>query len=569
MMQFFEKRLLWSLISILTIAAAGPVSADDPMPKPGEPLWVGDELIYPEGANIPRGLTDVERKYLESHPPVGSRSVTPPPSGPIHCIAEYEPTEGLLMSWEAFNSSSADILPTMVKHITTTANSKVFMVVDTAAEQSAASSMISAAGANMSKVQFIICATDSVWIRDYGPRYIYEGNCRAVIDHQYNRPRPLDDAFPSYFANTIKHHAYYELGTGSYQLIHGGGNYHLDAFNHSFATELVWNENPSLSHTQIHDIWQLYQGVDTHIFPPFPTSVDSTQHLDMWMQVIADDKVVISDWPNNAGSTQDIICDNAAIYMAGKGYTVYRVPARSISSVHYTYTNVAMINNAVLVPTYTNSTIVAAGHNGQALATWQAALPGKTIVQVNCQGMVQYAGIMHCIVMHVPVNKGGVNPDIYLKNYRGGDTLTPGSNIEINWISDDDVSVSNVDILLSTNGGASYDTTIAAGTADDGSFIWNVPSICSQQARIKVVAHDGSGNTGFDASTSNLTITAPFPTGDVTCDCNIDLLDVDPFVTALVDPPNFTGCDINQADVNGDLSIDGGDVRDFVDAVLP
>ncbi len=557
------KRLLWSLIPLLLLSAARQVLGVDANPVHDEPLWIGDELIYPEGANIPRGLTDTERKYLETYPPIGSRAVTPPPTGPIHCVAEFEAMEGLLMAWEAFNASSTDILPTLAKEVTTTAGSKVYMVVDTAAEQTSASSTLTSAGCNMSKVQFVIRTTDSVWIRDYGPRYIYEGDCRAIIDHDYNRPRPNDDLLPSYFS-TVKHHAYYE-----HQLIHGGGNYHLDAIDRSYATELIWNENSSLTHTQIHDIWQDYQNVDTHIFPPFPTSVDSTQHLDMWMQVIADDKVIISDWPNNVGSTQDVICDNAATYMAGQGYTVYRVPARSISTVHYTYTNVVMINNVVLLPTYTNATIVAAGHNGQALAAWQTAMPTKTIVQINCQGMISLAGAIHCIVMHVPVNKGGVNPDVYLKNYRGGETLTPGSNIEINWISDDDERVSNMDILLSTNGGASYDTTIVSMTADDGSHFWTVPSVCSQEARIKVVARDGSGNTGFDASTSNLTITAPFPAGDMSCDCNIDMADADPFVTALLDPPSFVGCDINLADMNGDTFIDGGDVQDFVNTIAP
>jgi hypothetical protein len=209
-MPFPFRRCLWSAAFILSIAPARLLYAGEPQPIPDEPLWVGDELIYPEGANIPRGLTETERRYLEQHPLGGGlRSVTPPPTGPIHCVAEYEPTEGLLLSWEQFNTSSTDILPKMVKEITTTANAKVYMVVDTASEQTSANSILVAAGCNMSRVQFIVRTTDTVWIRDYGPRYIYEGDCRAIIDHDYNRPRPNDNVFPSYFA-TVKHHAYYE-----------------------------------------------------------------------------------------------------------------------------------------------------------------------------------------------------------------------------------------------------------------------------------------------------------------------------------------------------------------------
>ncbi|HKQ46669.1 MAG TPA: agmatine deiminase family protein [Phycisphaerae bacterium] len=566
----YLKRCFLVPTSVLfsTLIAIAPVIGGEPEIVHDEPLWVGDELIYPEGATIPRYMTELEREFLKRFPHVpSSRALTAPPTLPIHCVAEYEPMEGLLFAWEGgspFVNSSTDILPTMIKHITTTAAARAYVVVDTSGEQSTATSMLTTAGANMSNVQFVIRTTDSVWIRDYGPRYIYHGQCRGIVDHDYNRPtRPNDDAFPSYFS-TVKHHAYYE-----HQLVHGGGNYHLDALNRSYATELIWNENPGLSHTQIHDIWQDFQNVDTHIFPPFPTSVDSTQHLDMWMQVIADDKVVISDWPNNVGSTQDVICDNAATYMAGQGYTVYRVPARSLSGVHYTYTNVVLLNDVILLPTYTNATIVSAGHNGQALATWQTAMPGKTIIQVNCQAMVGLAGVMHCIVMHVPIHLGGANPTAYLENYRGGEVLTPGADIEINWITDDDVGVVNVDLLLSTDGGVNYDTTIASMTADDGSHLWTVPNICSQQARIKVVARNALDKLGVDASTSNLSISGPSPVGDMDCNCLVELADVPNMVDALVDPDTYGGCDIDLADLNGDTFVDGADLQQFVNTIAP
>jgi hypothetical protein len=39
-----------------------------------------------------------------------------------------------------------------------------------------------------------------------------------------------------------------------------------------------------------------------------------------------------------------VICDAAVHWLTG--YTVYRVPARSIGGTHYTYTNVAAINTS-------------------------------------------------------------------------------------------------------------------------------------------------------------------------------------------------------------------------------
>ena len=310
--------------------------------------------------------------------------------------------------------------------------------------------------------------------------------------------RPNDNAFSSYFAPSLGH-ALYELA-----LIHGGGNYHLDAVARSRTTRLINNENPSLSEAEIHAIWQSYQSVDTNFYQPYPRSVDSTQHIDMWMQVIADDAVVISDWPFNRGSIQAQICDRTAVLMAAEGYTVHRVPARSVGGTHYTYTNVVMCNGIVLVPSYTNSQVTQ--HNGQALAAWQAAVPGKTVIQVNCQAIVTAAGVMHCIVMHVPAHRGGLDPTAFVIDPRGGEVLLPGSVQESRWITDDDVGVTSVDLLLSTDGGVTFPIALAAGIPDTGTFSWTVPALCAGRAVLRVVARDAQGRTGFDDSDGEFAI---------------------------------------------------------------
>ncbi len=498
------------LLLLCTLSLAGTAAAD-------EPVWKGDQLVYPEGAEIPRWLTPVEAHYQQAFPPAAARG-TATPTGPVHCVAEYEPMAGILIAWEG-SSSWLSILAQMARHITTTGDADVYVVVDSTSELTSAQNTLTNEGVNMSRVQFVVRTTDTIWIRDYGPRYIYEGDCRAIVDHTYNRPRPNDNLLNDYLT-TLWGHAQYQI-----PLVHGGGNYHLDALGRSYTTRLINNENPGLTEPEIHDLWADYQNVDTTFFTPFPTTVDLTQHIDMWMQVIADDKVVISDWPNNVGSTQDVICDQAASFFSTRGYTVYRTPARSVSGTHYTYTNVVLCNDLVLIPSYTNSSV--SGHNGEALAIWQAALPGKTIVQINAQAIVTAAGVLHCIVMHVPEPLGGANPTVYLRNLRGGESLQPGEQVDIQWISDDDVGTLNVDIWLSTDGGANFDLPIAIATTDDGSHVWTVPQIATSTARVRVVARDAQGNTGWDESEADFSIGC---VGDLNGD---GVIDFDDLVTLL------------------------------------
>lgn len=52
----------------------------------------------------------------------------------------------------------------------------------------------------------------------------------------------------------------------------------------------------------------------------------------------------------------------------------------------------------MLVPRYSGYP----AENAQALALFHQAFPGKQIVAIDADNIVQYAGVFHCIVMHVP-----------------------------------------------------------------------------------------------------------------------------------------------------------------------
>lgn len=223
---------LLGAMGVVFSCCTAAASAADP------PAWIGNELLYPENGHIPRSLTEIEQLYLKERP-LTPRGSTPPPTGPVHCVAEYEPMEGLIIAWEGWDSSVTNILTRIAKEVTVTAGGKIYCYVDTTGERTSAQSTMSAGGVNLANVTFIVRTTDTIWCRDYGPRYIYEGDCRAIVDHEYNRPRPNDNGVPLHFAG-VKRHEYYLL-----DLIHGGGNYHLSAIGDSFATRLITQENPS------------------------------------------------------------------------------------------------------------------------------------------------------------------------------------------------------------------------------------------------------------------------------------------------------------------------------------
>lgn len=512
------------LKSVAMAALAGAAACWAIAAPPGdEPIRVGDRLVYPGDAEIPRGLTAVERAYIAEFPlGGGGMRATDPPTGPVWCPGEYHEQEGILISWKG-STSWKNILKQMGAYITTFGGANLYVVVSNATDQSNAASQLSGAGADMARVTFLTRTLDTIWIRDYGPRYIYEGGVRAIVDHVYNRPRPNDDAFPGFYA-VARNHAFYGI-----PLVHGGGNFHLNSTGRAFVTRLINNENPGLTEEQIHGLWSAFQNVDTHFFDPFRSSIDSTQHIDMWVQVIGDDRVVVSDWPLSPGSYEDNICDNAAGYFASEGWTVFRTPAFSVSGTHYTYTNVVLCNDIVLVPTYTNATV--SPYNDDALAVWAAAMPGKGIWPVNCQAIVTAAGVMHCIVMHVPESLGAGSPTAYLRTLRGGETVNPGELVNLYWSSDDDETTRDVDLFASFDGGATYTEVIGSGLPDNGAYYWLVPDVATRDARLKVVVHDFEGNEGFDASPVGFVINGSCP-ADFDHNGTVDTLDFIAFLNA-------------------------------------
>ncbi|MCE2652765.1 MAG: agmatine deiminase family protein [Planctomycetaceae bacterium] len=485
------------LASLATLAAmAGTAAATGGAP---------DRPEYPEGVPVTRNATATERAWMAAQGPLTEPDAAPTqPRRTVTCPGEYAPMEGILFAWEGGSTLNA-VQVQMIRHITTTGDAIAYVVFDTTAEQTSALPTIAAGGANMDKVRPVVRTTDTIWIRDYGPRYVFEGNVRTIVDHRYNvTSRVSDDSFPVGFGQ-FKRHFLYNLG-----MTHGGGNYHLDSIGRGYASRLIVNENLGLGTTQaareaaVIARWQTFQGVNTLLFEPFPTTVDATQHIDMWMQVIADDKVIIADWPNNVGSVQDVICDQAAVTMAARGYQVFRTPSRSVSGVHYTYTNMVLCNDLVLLPSYTNTTV--APLNAQALAVVQGALPGKTVVQINSQSLVTLAGVMHCIVMHVPRHRGGLNPTAVMQEPLPGASLSAGSTFDVRWLTDDDVQVTGVDLELSLDSGTTW-TPIRSNVPDSSGLLWTVPNLNTTTARFRITARDAEGRTGSDTMTGDFAIT--------------------------------------------------------------
>ena len=286
---------------------------------------------------------------------------TDPPTGTPRFVGEFEPMQGVMIRYPLG-------IPTSLV-VDLANNCHVYCVTQ---QQSSAQSSFQNAGVNMNNVTFINAPTDSYWIRDYGPWYIFEDRTPAIVDNRYNRPRPNDDNMSQVFAN------FWNIPMYGMNLEHTGGNMMEDGRGHGVSDELVFQEN-SNNEENVRQKMRDYLGIDPYHVTIDPQG-DYIAHVDCWGKYLAPDKILIAQLPQS--NSQYALYEQVANYFAttnccwGYPYQVYRVPEPG----GYTlapYTNSLILNKSVYVPMGDN-----ASYNQGAIDVYQAAMPGYNIVPV-------------------------------------------------------------------------------------------------------------------------------------------------------------------------------------------
>ena len=289
---------------------------------------------------------------------------TDPPTGEPRFVAEFEPMQGVMIRYPL------GIPTSLVVQLAN--NCHVYCIVSSS-YQSQAQSSFQGAGVNMDNVTFVNAPTDSYWVRDYGPWYIFEDRNPAIVDNIYNRPRPNDDNISGVFAN------FWSIPMYGMNLEHTGGNMMEDGRGHGVSDNLVFQENGN-NETNVRNKMRDYLGIDPYHVTIDPQG-DYIAHVDCWGKYLAPDKILIARVPQSNQHYADY--ESVAQYFEttnccwGYPYRVYRVDEPG----GYTlapYTNSLILNKTVYVPLGSQ-----ASYNEAALAVYQEAMPGYTIVGVN------------------------------------------------------------------------------------------------------------------------------------------------------------------------------------------
>jgi len=465
--------------------------------------------------NLPKRLTRVREggtpyNFDQSLYPYSVKLRDSPTSGLIESPAEYDHSRGVLFTY--ITGHWHEVVIDLVVELTqdSTFDDIAYVLVTSQSQMNSASSQFITNGADMDKVEFIIEPANAIWMRDYGPHFIFQDETLSLVDSHYYPQRYLDNFVPTLVGDDHFIMPTYDIG-----LYYSGGNFLPGPDRSAFMSSLINLDNPTsqgFTEELIAELYQKYQGIDeVHILPQLPGSVDGTGHIDMWMYIIDENNVIISEFKPGSNPTAIEITNNAVTYMQNLGFSVYRTPAWNAPhpeegyNTHWTYTNSFIVNDRIFIPTFGETYTDYQDEDAQALAAFQAAAPHLEIVQINCYPIIWASGAIHCIVMQVP-KFTDPEPAVHVIWPDGGEFLASGTTKTIEWCATDTENevIPQIDLYYSIDGGNNYE--FIDSTTDTGFYNWTVPYVETIQAKIKIVAtsEDSDEGVGISADTFNI-----------------------------------------------------------------
>ncbi|MGM0607668.1 MAG: agmatine deiminase family protein [Candidatus Muiribacteriota bacterium] len=385
---------------------------------------------------LPKSLTDAERDYISNNyeeylqsKTIRDRSAFRLPQGDFYGPAEFEPSDGVIFSWKGYTT----LLKKLIKFVAE--DYQVWVIAGSSGSWWGGSSVseveseLQSYGVNMDNVNTIDYVLDSVWIRDFGPWWIYteDGN-REVIDFKYNRPRPNDDKLPAKMAEVL------DVGHYETDLIMAGGNFMLDGNGVAIMTDVVFDPSqggmPNMSVAELEKYMDELFNVDKVIILE-QMKRDGTGHVDMFSKLLNDKTILVGEYASpsdGAEDNYDILNRNAELLANetngnGESFNVVRIPMPKYTGTSYSYTNSLIVNDKVLVPVY------GFDMDEEALDIYRENLPGYDVRGFDSSNIIGANGAIHCItklVMSDPINIRAHDID----NVRAGEDIYVEFDVE-------------------------------------------------------------------------------------------------------------------------------------------
>ena len=371
-------------------------------------------------APLPIGYSQAELDLIESGnyfytPPIGEKGIETPPPFPVRTMAEWEELQAVVITWASFSSVLTDIVRYSKEEVEV-------VIVARPNQVTTIETALANADIDMENVTIVTDNYNSVWVRDYGANPVYANDVDSLIfiDWIYNRNRPRDDTIPELIADYFDVPIYNTTGF-PLDLVHTGGNFMADGLGTGFSSKLILEENgpnniwgiSNHSEEDIDEIMYDFMGIDNYIkMETLP--YDGIHHIDMHMKLLDEQTLLVGEFP--PGTSDGPQLEANILYILENFKTAFNTDFRieriiqppcnngnfppycSAPYEYRTYTNALFVNKTILVPIYNTQ------YDDEALQRWAEIMPGYQIKGIDCTGIINSGGAIHCVTKEVGVD---------------------------------------------------------------------------------------------------------------------------------------------------------------------
>lgn len=418
-------------------------------------------------------------------------SVPMPPPPPVRAMAEWEEVQAVVITWD---TDYTPILTEVVRH-----SRKECRVIIITNQPELLDTFLRTENIPPDNIEFIEAGFNSVWIRDYGPWAVYHNDVDSlmIVDWIYDdSTRTRDDTLSRRVAERLGL-PIYEAIEPPYDWVHAGGNNLQDGMGSLFSSGLVLETNPGKTWEEIAAIARAFLGIIPGRYFTLPTlPYDSIHHLDMHMRFMDEETILVGQYPEGVADGPQIE-ENVGFLQQlttafGNPYAIIRIlmPPDALgrypdeNGFYRTYTNGIFVNKTYLLPVYEEQ------YDTTALRIHRELLPGYTIVGIDCDGIVDNFGAIHCIAKLV-----GVRDPLRIAHARLRDTENTSEPYPVKAIVQHRSGIAGATLYYRVLPDSSY-TAVPMALEDEQASLWAgtipaQPVNTEVQYYIHATAHSG------------------------------------------------------------------------------
>ncbi len=313
--------------------------------------------------------------------------------------AEFEHHDALMIGFNELVDLHPQTLVEIVRAIDR--RIKILGLISRPEQEQATLDLLESHGLPTDNVRFFLWPATSMWVQDFGPQELVNGDVR-VVDFDYRHPcRDEENQLPMAFAAT------FGMKITHCKLTLEGGSFLSNGRGLCISSVELIEQNQARQY-DIPAIARILKE-DFHFTQwayLMPLSGELTGHLDMFLTIVDPATVVLSSYDAEEDAANAARMDEAAktlstLRVDGKPLRIVRIPApASRDGVWRSYTNVIYANGVLLVPQYPD---FSPDLDQRALEIYRELLPGWKVVGIDASKLITKRGSLHCLSLNLPV----------------------------------------------------------------------------------------------------------------------------------------------------------------------